>query len=180
MIAKPAQLFVTAALIGALGAALWAYRQNAAQKVFVRLKNSDVYISSQLRLSDFANLKHKQIASVVDIRPDGEARDQLSSAAAAAEAQRCGIEFHYVPVPHGDIPAGAVEKLGAVLRSARRPILLYCRTGRRAVRTYCLAEASRQNGATAMQLSEMAHPTGVTIEDLSDEIKRRVGSRSRR
>jgi uncharacterized protein (TIGR01244 family) len=180
MAAQQTKIFFLAGLVGALGAALWAYRQNANQKVFVRLKNSDVYISSQLRSSDFEELKRKQIASVVDIRPDGEARDQLSSAAAAAEAQRCGIEFHYVPVPHGDIPAGAVEKLSGVLNSAHRPILLYCRTGRRAVRTYCLAEASRENGATALQLSEMAHQTGFTIEDLSDEIKRRVGSRSRR
>jgi len=85
--------------------------------------------------------------------------------------------FSYIPVPHGAIPAAAVERLSSVLRDGKRPILLYCRTGKRAIRTYCLAEASRTAGHNEQELVSIARESGFKIDDLHAEIQQRIAAR---
>ncbi len=74
--------------------------------------------------------------------------------------------LRHIPVPHGDIPSQQADNLASVLKGGKRPILLYCRTGKRAIRTYCLAEASRTDGHSEPELSVIAKNAGFSIDDL--------------
>jgi uncharacterized protein (TIGR01244 family) len=173
------RVFVISALAGAACVVSyhWLAGPASRQKPIRQIDRSGIYISDQLRESDFQRLIRLHIATVVDMRPDGEATDQVSSEQVAAISKEYGIAFEYIPIPHGDIPAAGVNRLSSVLTDGKRPILLYCRTGKRAVRTYCLAEASRIGGHNAEELESIADQTGFSIKDLQLEIARRIAAR---
>ena len=61
-------------------------------------------LAAQLPLSAVAELPVRGYTTVIDLRPDGEAADQAPSSEIAAAAKAAGLRFHYVPVPHGEIP----------------------------------------------------------------------------
>ena len=155
---------------------LWAGRRSG-QKLIRKVDGSGIYLSGQIRAADFQQISKMHIAAIVDMRPDGEALDETPSSEVAKICYQHGIDFSYIPVPHGEIPTSQVDKLASVLREEKRPMLLYCRTGKRAIRTFCLAEASRDEGHTEPELSIIAKKAGFSIDDLHNDIIRRISAR---
>jgi len=88
------------------------------------------------------------------------------------------MNFAYVPVPHGDIPAGAVTALARAMAENPKPILLYCRSGRRAARTWSLVEVSRSDGLDAADILAAVKAGGQSAEDLDTAIAARIANRS--
>jgi uncharacterized protein (TIGR01244 family) len=136
------------------------------------------WVSGQVALESVATLRDDGFAAIIDLRPDGESPDQPASSAMAAESGRQGLQFTYVPVPRSEIPDAAVDALVAALASAKRPVLLYCGSGRRASRTWALAEASRAGGLQAGDIEAVLSRLGQPVEDLRPRIDRRVAARS--
>ena len=137
----------------------------------------DFYIASQLRTENVPALKRRGIKTIVDIRPDGEAADQAPSAEIKTVSIGNGLGFHYIPVPHENIPFSAVEALDQALSAEALPALLYCRTGRRAVRLFALVQASRVDGPGADAILEMVRAAGFSADDLRDDINQRLSHR---
>jgi sulfide:quinone oxidoreductase len=104
----------------------------------------DIAVAPQLGAADFAELAARGFRSVVDIRPDGEAQDQLPNAQAAAAARRHGLAFRYLPVRSLNITddevVGAFTRLMADLPA---PILFYCGTSTRCATLWVQAAAPR-------------------------------------
>ncbi len=140
--------------------------------------SEDLFLTSQLKPEHIRSLMNQGIRSVIDIRPDGEAADQPSSETLALAANRRRLTFHYVPVPHGTIPEEAVDALSDALSKAPRPSVLYCRTGRRAARTFALAEASRADGLNAEEIIELVRTAGFSADDLREQIAQRISKRT--
>ncbi len=146
-------------------------------KVIHPLDGNQVYLTDQLKESDFGLIQQLNIETIVDLRPDNEQQSQLSSANVQSISEANGMKFNYIPVPHGDIPSSQVDKLASVLNSGKRPILLYCRTGKRALRTYCLAEATIKGGPDQQQIMTIAVKAGFGIDDLLGDVQRRIAAR---
>lgn len=140
--------------------------------------SSQIFLTSQLNPKAIPYLRSRGIKTIVDIRPDGETADQPTAAEVKKAANFAELDFYYIPVPHDTIPESAVQDLTATLSDAKSPTLLYCRTGRRAVRLLALAEASRINGPSNESIFEMVHSAGFTAEDLRETIAHRISSRS--
>ncbi|MDR1969303.1 MAG: TIGR01244 family phosphatase [Burkholderiaceae bacterium] len=138
----------------------------------------DIQVSEQIRPEHLAALKNQGIRTVIDLRPDGEAPGQPSANAMAQAAQQADLQFSYVPVPHGDVPAAAVDALAQLLAQSPRPVLLYCRSGARAVRTWALAEASRPGGLDADSIKQHARSVGRPIDELQHQLAQRIAARS--
>jgi uncharacterized protein (TIGR01244 family) len=138
----------------------------------------NIFITSQLKPTDLVDLQFLRIKTIVDMRPDGEAKDQPSSAEVASIAEKVGMVFHYIPVPHESIPETAVEALHQVLKHEAMPAVLYCRTGRRAVRLFALEEATRPGGPDAASIEKIVRSAGFSADDLKDDIARRISLRS--
>ncbi|MDI1313457.1 TIGR01244 family sulfur transferase [Prosthecobacter sp.] len=138
-----------------------------------------VFLTSQLKPGDMRFLRQQQIQTVIDMRPDGEVTDQPSSEEIQRAAKASGMEFHYIPVPHDKIPDEAVGSLQSVLRDIDKPAVLYCRTGRRAVRLYALAKASQTDGPHADEILGLARSAGFDAEDLAGEIAQRIAHRDK-
>jgi uncharacterized protein (TIGR01244 family) len=95
--------------------------------------------------------------------------------AAAATAE--GLDFAYIPVPHGQIPDAAVTALQQQLAKKTGPVLLYCRSGSRAARTWSLVEASRHNGLNAAEILAAVKASQLNADDLEPAIRQRIALR---
>ena len=172
--------FLAAIVLGAaavLGIAAFD-RHRASPRVPARQLAQGVWIAGQIGPEQMAALKSEGFRAVVDLRPDNEDADQPPVNIMGSAAAVQGLHFDYIPVPHGaDVPAGAVDALGRTLASSDRPILLYCRSGRRAARTWALSEASRPGGLAAPAILNAVHQAGQDAGDLTDQIAARVAAR---
>jgi len=140
----------------------------------------DISVSEQIGPESMSRLKESGFAAIIDLRPDGEAKDQPTSEAMSVAAKENKLTFYYVPVPHGDIPEQSVNQLAEALRSAPKPVLMYCRSGRRAARTWSLVEASRQDGMNAESILAAVSGVGQSAEDLNQNITLRISQRAQR
>ena len=138
------------------------------------------YVSGQVQLSDFRSTQFRHFQTVIDLRPDGEAANQPSSSQVAAECRSRELRFFYVPVPHGKIPDSAVHALKSAIENSQGETLLYCRSGKRAVRTFCLAQASLPGGGSLVDILKIATDAGQSAEDLTPDIKERIAHRLQR
>src|SRR6266567_3459760 len=70
-----------------------------------------VGVTQQIGFAQVSMVRRMGYGVLVALRPDGEAADQPTAAQVGHEADRCGLLFAYVPVPHGDIPPECVQAL---------------------------------------------------------------------
>jgi uncharacterized protein (TIGR01244 family) len=172
-------VFGLAVLAGIAGVVSYAAITNASrQRVDIKPLADGVWVTEQVRPDSFSEIKLRGFKSVIDLRPDGEEPGQPSSESVAKAARALGLAFAYVPVQHGDIPGKAVDALGQSLASAGKPVLLYCRSGKRAVRTWALSEASRADGPDAVAIQAAVRSAGQSADDLAESIAARIAARS--
>lgn len=155
------------------------HRRQVSQQPTLTQLTDQVFLTAQLKPGNMRSLSQRQIKTVIDMRPDGEAADQPTSEQMQRTARAMNMEFHYIPVPHESIPDEAVDSLHAVLKDNQEPMVLYCRTGRRAARLYALAEASLSGGPNADDILARVRAAGFDAEDLARDITRRIASRGK-
>lgn len=138
----------------------------------------EISVSEQLTLDSISQLKKQGFKTIIDLRPDGEAIDQPTAADVKKSAAFNNIAFTYVPVQHGEISNESVVALGKALSSNPKPVLLYCRSGKRAARTWSLVEASRVGGLDSLAILAAVKGSGQSADDLTDAINQRIANRS--
>lgn len=144
----------------------------------VSMLNANIGVSEQIMPEQLAELRERGFTMIIDLRPDGEAIGQAPSAAVAKEARDNNLWFAYVPVPHGEIPETAIAGLNKALGDGRGKVLLYCRSGRRAARTWGLVEASRPGGLDGRAILSAIRASGQSADDLADKIAQHIARRS--
>lgn len=167
-------LIGAAIVVAAAGCESWA----PAPPLRAHSLTADISIMDQLKADEIPRLKARGFASVVDLRPDGEEVNQPSAAVIESAARANRLVFNYVPVARGDIPGDAVSALDKAIASSPKPILLYCGSGRRAARTWSLAEASRTGGLDADAILAAVKASGQSADDLSAAIRGRIANRT--
>lgn len=137
-----------------------------------------IWVAAQLETGDVAVARAEGFRAVIGLRPDGEEPAQPPANALAAYAGAEGLAFAHVPVPQGELPDAVADALGAALARVDGPVLLTCRSGRRAVRAWAVAEASRPGGASPEAILAAAGAAGHSVDDLADRIKARAARRT--
>lgn len=138
----------------------------------------DIFVNRQIGVPDVRHAARRGFRTIIDMRPDGEDAGAAKAADIGRAAAANGLAFRYLPVRHGGIPADAVAQSAAFLRTAEKPVLLYCRTGNRAVRTYALVLASEHGGPDEAAILALAERSGHGVGDLRGEIAERIAARS--
>ena len=87
------------------------------------------------------------------------------------------MKFYYIPVPHESIPEAAVIALQQAQQEAEGSMLIYCRTGRRAVRLFALTEAARNGGPGIEAILDMVKNAGFSAEDLREAMEQKIAVR---
>lgn len=137
-------------------------------------------VSGQVSPDQLADLKARGYTAIIALRPDGEAPGQPSAAQVSEAARGNGMTFAFVPVAPGPIPDAAVAALSQAIAENPGKVLLYCRSGSRAARTWSLFEASRAGGADADAIVAAVKASGQSADDLRGAIDERVAARPAR
>jgi uncharacterized protein (TIGR01244 family) len=97
-------------------------------------------VAGQVTLDDIARAGAEGFKVLVINRPEGEDPDQPKDDEIRAAAQAAGLAFHALPFT-GPPPPAAVAATAELLEEAPGPVLAYCRTGRRSIMAWAMAEA---------------------------------------
>lgn len=163
-----------------LGSMAWSsMAENTSHVAATPLKPLDrnYLVAGQLTPADLPALKAQGIDVVIDMRPDGESPDQPTSAQMHQAATAQGMAFFYIPVAHGSITDESVGLLQQVLAGHSGKVAAYCRSGKRASRTYALALASMKDGPDQAHINQLLQAAGQNIDDLQQEISKRIAAR---
>ncbi|MEO1091792.1 MAG: TIGR01244 family sulfur transferase [Pseudomonadota bacterium] len=125
------------------------------------------YVAPQLRHDDFPAAAAAGIRTIINNRPDGEAADQLSHAAARDAAKSAGLAYHYLPVVNGQLTMETVQALRALMGEVEQPILAYCRSGTRSTFLWAFASAPDVDGETIV---EAAASAGYDVSGIGDQL----------
>ncbi len=134
-------------------------------------------VSGQISPAQLADLNARGYTTIISLRPDDEGPDQPSAAQMSEAARSNGMAFAFVPVKSGAIPDTAVTALSQAVAGNSGKVLLYCRSGSRAARTWSLFEASRLGGADAEAILAAVKASGQSADDLRPAIAERVSAR---
>lgn len=94
----------------------------------------------QIDPSHLSEIAAQGYKSVINNRPDNEGGlDQPKNAVIAAEAERLGLSYAYLPVVSGSLTPDQVVEMARLLKTMPGPILAFCRSGARSSNLYQLA-----------------------------------------
>jgi uncharacterized protein (TIGR01244 family) len=100
----------------------------------------DFAVAGQITLDDIPRAVAEGFKVLVCNRPEGEDPGQPTEAEIKAAAAAAGLR--YVGLPYtGQTPPGIVGETAALLDETKGPVLAYCRTGKRSITAWALAEA---------------------------------------
>lgn len=108
---------------------------------FIRV-TPDFSVAGQIRPEDVARAQDAGFKVIVVNRPDGEAADQTPGARIRQAVELAGLAFHSLPFA-GPPPPNVVAETALLLENAPGPVLAYCRSGRRSITAWGLAQALR-------------------------------------
>ena len=97
-------------------------------------------VAGQISLDDIAAYAKDGYGTIINNRPDGEEPGQPSHEAAAAEAAKHGMTYHYIPVVTGAITRRDIIAQQKAVERGPQKVLAHCRSG---TRSYLLWMASR-------------------------------------
>ncbi|GHE77772.1 TIGR01244 family sulfur transferase [Thalassotalea profundi] len=106
----------------------------------VKQLNTQIYIADQISLGDINTIKKLGIRSVMNNRPDNEEVNQPLSNEISYEFQASGIEYAYLPIAPGIYSQTNIHEFEQLLDTMKKPILIFCRSGNRAVNLWALSK----------------------------------------
>jgi sulfide:quinone oxidoreductase len=116
-----------------------------------------VYVSGQIEPSDLPEIDRLGIRTIVDNRPDEEVGEGLSSDLVGQAAARHGISFLYKPVWGFELgDPDIVQSIRQSVSALPRPVLFYCRSGRRSTLLWAQDAIERLDPETIRARANMA------------------------
>jgi sulfide:quinone oxidoreductase len=133
---------------------------------------ADIAAAPQLVEADFADVAARGFRSVVNIRPDGEAPDQLPSGEAKRAAERQGLTFRHLPVMSLNVTDDdVVDDFARLMEALPGPILFYCGSATRCTTLWTQAAAPRIGIDAALAVAREA---GHDLDFLRETIEERI------
>ena len=124
--------------------------------------NEKFFVSDQINIGDIDWIVEHGIKTIICNRPNGEGSDQPNFDEIKSIAEKHNITCHYLPVTTGKINKDNITNFSNILDESQAPILAYCRSGKRAITLWALANAQ------TLKLSDMQSieiKTGYNIEN---------------
>ncbi len=132
----------------------------------------EIAAASQLAEADFAHVAARGFRSVVNIRPDGEAPDQLPNARAKHAAERHGLTFRHLPVMSVNVTDdNVVDGFAQLVDDLPGPILFYCGSATRCTTLWTQVAAPRIGIDAALSVARAA---GHDLDFLREMLEERV------
>lgn len=110
-----------------------------------RYVTPDFSVAGQLAPDDVRRAAEEGYKTIVVNRPEGEEPGQPKVADIKALVEAAGLEFRSIPFSGLPPSPAIVAETAAMLDEAKGPVLAYCRTGRRSITAWGLAQALAGN-----------------------------------
>lgn len=101
----------------------------------------DFAVAGQLAPSDLARAAAEGYRAVIKNRPEKEEPGQPSNAEMKAAAEAAGLVWRELPFGGLPPPPGVVAETATLLEEVQGPVLAYCRTGKRSIMAWAMAQA---------------------------------------
>lgn len=118
--------------------------------------NHEISVTGQIDASDLPKIASLGYKTVFCHRPDGEGEGQPAVQTIMDAANKLGINLVYLPVQSNNLNAEAVSDFAQAFDQAAKPVLAYCRSGKRAMTLWVLSQANEQTEAELKALAETA------------------------
>jgi uncharacterized protein (TIGR01244 family) len=126
--------------------------------------NDRVAVAPQISPDDIAQIKAAGYKTIINHRPDGEARDQPSSDEMQAAVEAAGLAYHYIPLGRDGVSPEMIEDEKAALEGSAGPVLCYCRSGTRSTTLWALSQAGK---LPAQEIVDAAAHAGYDVSHLA-------------
>jgi uncharacterized protein (TIGR01244 family) len=97
-------------------------------------------VTGQVCPADMPGVSAAGFKSLVNNRPEGEDPSQPRDGEIKAAAEAAGLTYRSVQFA-GNPPPGAVAAMAEALEEVPGPVLAYCRSGRRSIMAWAMAQA---------------------------------------
>lgn len=131
--------------------------------MIVKALSPNVSVSPQISVEQAAAAGGDGFRSVICNRPDGEETEQPAWAQIEAAARAAGLETRHIPVSLDLIDEAAVAQFAEALETMPKPVLAYCRSGRRSAVLWAL---SNNGSLTAEERIRTGKRVGFDFEPL--------------
>jgi sulfide:quinone oxidoreductase len=98
-------------------------------------------VAGQISLDDVARAAADGYRTIIVNRPENEEPGQPALADIQAAAEAAGLGFHAIAFSGLPPPPSAVGQTAELLETAEAPVLAYCRTGKRSIMAWAMAQA---------------------------------------
>lgn len=130
----------------------------------------DLAVAQQIQLEDIPSLAQAGIRSIICNRPDGEGPDQPAFSQIAQDAARFGIATRYLPAAPDNVTDGHAAAFKELMSELPKPVLGYCRTGRRSTSMWALSLAGEEAPA---RLLDTAAQAGYDLSALAPRLEKK-------
>jgi len=105
----------------------------------IKKLNDQFSVSGALSEQDFTTLVSSDVSLLINVRPDNESPEQISSDEYLRLCKQHAIDYVYIPVSPCQYSDSDVQKMAASLASSKGKVHCFCRTGARAAHMWALA-----------------------------------------
>jgi sulfide:quinone oxidoreductase len=132
-------------------------------------------VAGQLEPEDFAHAAALGFRTIVNNRPDGEERGQLSAAEGRQAAEENGLAYVHIPATKHDIfTDSVVNQMADVVSAQNGPVLAHCKSGQRSAIAWAAATARGQSvSEVLLTLKDAGLDYGFLRDELDKQADRR-------
>jgi uncharacterized protein (TIGR01244 family) len=117
-----------------------------------------LWVMGQPSIDEFASLKRRGFATVINNRPDGEAPDQPGSQAEELAAKAAGLAYIHLPVTSTGITNDDARRFQEAIDASPGPVVAHCRSGARSFFLWIMAgDLENKRDDEVLALAEELH-----------------------
>ena len=128
----------------------------------------NLHVANQIKTADLEQIAQQGFTTIINNRPDDEARNQATANEMAAAARKLGINYIYQPVDPGNVTADDAATFGKLIDETPGKILAHCRTGTRSTMLWALSQSGKQPVDTILAAASKA---GYDLESLRTRLR---------
>jgi uncharacterized protein (TIGR01244 family) len=115
-------------------------------------------VMGQPAFTDFASLKRRGFAAVINNRPDGEAPDQPGSQVEELAAREAGLAYFHLPVTSTGITKDDARRFQEAIAASPGPVVAHCRSGARSFFLWIMTgDLENKRDDEVLALAEQLH-----------------------
>ena len=94
--------------------------------------SAKVMVGQQPSAKELADLRAQGVATVVNLRTEGEKNQPLSPDDEGGEAKAAGLSYHHIPVSIPSLSTQQVKAVREAIQNSEGPVYVHCGAGQRA------------------------------------------------